>query len=209
MPKRDEAFMRQQRGRILDAALQCLQRKGLRATSIRDICKEVGLSVGAVYIHFENRDAIVEAVCRRVTEQTSGSAIVGSTAMEFIDNLTDIIIECHKNPSMSDLNHQLIADALSTKQMAELYAELMGISFDFMKKQLTRLRDSGEIEMPFDLDTTAVGLSSFLTGYGLRMYFEKPRPERTVKRELQDLIGRMIGVPEVTSQHRSRLQQAG
>lgn len=201
--------MQRQRGRILDAALQCLLRKGLRATSIRDICNEVGLSVGAVYIHFENRDAIVQAVCRRVTEQTSDSAVVADTATEFIDNLTDIIIECQKNPSMSDLNHQLIADALSTKQMAELYAELMGISFGFMKEQLKRFRDSGEIEMPFDLDTTVVGISSFLTGYGLRMYFEEPRPERTVRRHLKDLIAHMIGAPEVSSRGRRQLKQAG
>ena len=70
MPKRDEAFMEQQRERIIDAASRCFLSKGFRDTSIRDICEEANLSVGAIYVHFENRDALSSAVTDRITSQT-------------------------------------------------------------------------------------------------------------------------------------------
>ena len=208
MPKRDEAFMQQQRERILNGAYQCFLRKGFRSTSIRDICKEAGLSVGAVYIHFENREAIIEAVCKRVNQQTSESLMAGETAAEFIDNVADLISDGRKDPSLVNLNHQLLADAFTTDQMEELYSDLMNASFSMMKKHLKRFRDNGEIEMPFDLDTTAVGVASLLTGISLRMNFDDSRPENKSRRQIKKLVALMIGAPEVASRKRN-LRQAG
>jgi len=44
---------------ILDAALVLVRQKGFPKTSIRDICKAAGLSIGAFYHHFPSKDALM------------------------------------------------------------------------------------------------------------------------------------------------------
>lgn len=209
MPKRDKAFMKQQRERILDAAYVCFLREGFGETSIRDICEEVDLSIGAVYNHFKNRDAIIKAVCTRISKQTTDATPPDCTVDEFIDYITNVIVECHKDPSMTDLNNRLVAAAFSNELMAELYEELMEISFSWMKKHVKRFRDAKEIDMPFDLDTTVRGVSGVLTGISMRMYFEPPRPDKIVAKQMRSLIAHMIGAPAIASVQRKQMRRTG
>lgn len=56
--------MNAQRERIILAALGCIARKGVEGTSMADIWKEAGLSAGALYVHFRNKNDLV-AQCLR------------------------------------------------------------------------------------------------------------------------------------------------
>ena len=53
-----------QRERILDAARRIVMREGLAALSMRKIAEAIGYSPAALYIYFEGRDAIAEALGR-------------------------------------------------------------------------------------------------------------------------------------------------
>lgn len=61
MPKVSQAHMDARRSQILEAAVACFARSGIHGSSIADICKESGLSAGAIYGHFAGKQAIVEA----------------------------------------------------------------------------------------------------------------------------------------------------
>jgi AcrR family transcriptional regulator len=50
------------RGRILAAAASWFAEHGYAATSIRDIAREVGVTVGAIYVHFASKDRLLAAV---------------------------------------------------------------------------------------------------------------------------------------------------
>ena len=49
-------------GRILAAAAASFADHGYAATSIRDIAREVGVTVGAIYVHFASKDRLLAAV---------------------------------------------------------------------------------------------------------------------------------------------------
>ena len=55
-PKRDVT-----RRRLLDRALRLFQQRGVDATTMRDIAKAAGLSLGAAYYYFPSKDALVFA----------------------------------------------------------------------------------------------------------------------------------------------------
>ncbi len=59
MPKRDPDHMNAQRERIILAAIACIARKGVEGSSMADIWKEAGLSAGALYVHFKNKDDLI------------------------------------------------------------------------------------------------------------------------------------------------------
>jgi AcrR family transcriptional regulator len=69
MPKMSEKYLELRRSRILDAAVACFGRKGFHATTISDICREAGISHGAVYRYFPGKEKIIEATHRRDHEE--------------------------------------------------------------------------------------------------------------------------------------------
>lgn len=54
--------------RILDAGEQCIQRFGIRRTSMGEVARVGKLSRGSIYRHFKDKEALVEGVFRRRQE---------------------------------------------------------------------------------------------------------------------------------------------
>lgn len=54
--------MNKTKRRILETALQCFMEKGVEQSTIADIRKASGISVGSIYHHFGNKDGIVAAL---------------------------------------------------------------------------------------------------------------------------------------------------
>jgi AcrR family transcriptional regulator len=54
------------RDRIIDAALAVARRKGLAATTVRDVAAEMGSSSGLIHHYFETMDDVVAAAFERV-----------------------------------------------------------------------------------------------------------------------------------------------
>lgn len=49
------------RGRLVDAAVRLMLHKGFAATSVDEICGEAGMTKGAFFYHFENKEAVGRA----------------------------------------------------------------------------------------------------------------------------------------------------
>ena len=54
--------------RILDAGEQCIQRFGIRRTSMGEVARAGKLSRGSIYRHFGDKEALVEGIFRRGQE---------------------------------------------------------------------------------------------------------------------------------------------
>ncbi len=61
MPKVSESYLEAKRQQLLDAAITCFARNGFSETTIEDICREAGVSHGALYRHFKSKEDIIEA----------------------------------------------------------------------------------------------------------------------------------------------------
>ena len=72
MPKMTPAHLEARTNEILDAAEDCLVRKGLHQTTMHDICEESGLSPGAVYRYFKSKEDLIDAVAERRTAEEMG-----------------------------------------------------------------------------------------------------------------------------------------
>ena len=60
--------------RIIDAAEGCIRRFGLRRFSMGDVARAAGLSRGSVYNHFQDREALVDAVLERAADRFVASS---------------------------------------------------------------------------------------------------------------------------------------
>ncbi len=59
MPKRTDDYMSGRKQHIIDALARCVRRQGWNQTTIEDVAKESGLSIGAIYLHFANKRALL------------------------------------------------------------------------------------------------------------------------------------------------------
>ena len=68
---------------ILDAAEALFSEHGLEATSVLDVARQAGVSVGAVYHHFRDKKALFCALLDRLVEdtQTITKLAVGSNPL--------------------------------------------------------------------------------------------------------------------------------
>ena len=65
MPKLKPDTQRARREHILDAALTCFARGGFHATTMQAICREAGVSPGALYVYFDSKEALIAGLCER------------------------------------------------------------------------------------------------------------------------------------------------
>jgi AcrR family transcriptional regulator len=62
------------RRQIVDAACRCFAAKGVHRTRISDVQQESGLSAGAVYAYFPNKDELIRAAAAQVMASVADAA---------------------------------------------------------------------------------------------------------------------------------------
>jgi AcrR family transcriptional regulator len=67
MPKTSAAAKEARQEQILNAAVRCFARKGYYATTVEDLVAETGLSRGALYLYFPNKEVLYLALSDRWT----------------------------------------------------------------------------------------------------------------------------------------------
>lgn len=97
MPRITAAREHEVRERIISAAVRVFSDKGFHSSTIADVCRESGLSVGAIYTYFPSKDALFRQSCdliaaRGLEELAERLAGAGSTA-ERMAVAVDLFIE--------------------------------------------------------------------------------------------------------------------
>jgi AcrR family transcriptional regulator len=69
MPKLSDQAITERKDNIEDSARELFIRQGFHATSMRDIAKRAGVSLGNLYNYYETKDAIFESIIERYQGQ--------------------------------------------------------------------------------------------------------------------------------------------
>ena len=151
--------MHEQRERILDAALDCLIKKGLYETSLTDICRQGQLSVGAIYIHFSSKDEILHAVADRQLDRVRGEPFP-ETWEEWRASFRDYMCWYGKQGghARARLAVQLVAEAYASDTMRKLQQRYIDAHREFLNKMLQRLKQRGQIALPLGLERTVTAI---------------------------------------------------
>ena len=90
--QRDEKSERSRR-LVLDAALKLFSTRGYRGTSVREIAEKAGVSIGNLYHHFPDKEAIFRTLLDEYREMTDSPKFplrLALTTGSFPDNLEEI-----------------------------------------------------------------------------------------------------------------------
>ena len=116
------------RERILVAAERCIERHGIRKTTMDDVASEIGLSRPSVYRHFADRDDLLVELIMRHTRAINDRA---HKAISRQSSLSDQIVEGVLN----------VADAARRDPLTRFAVDTDGSSLS------QRMRSSGMLEL--------------------------------------------------------------
>jgi AcrR family transcriptional regulator len=117
-PERAEA----RRQQILAAAARCFSERGFHATTMRAICREAGLSAGAVYTWFPSKTAIIEALGQLGLERNrSARAGLGNGAdpRAALDAYLEYQQQVLDDPARVSIQAHLLAEAARGTEAGE------------------------------------------------------------------------------------------
>ncbi len=79
----------ERRGEIIEATLQLLGQYGIEGTTVTRIAQAVGITPGALYRHFDSRDALIDEANRAASERST-SWIDGATEPDVLRRLEEL-----------------------------------------------------------------------------------------------------------------------
>ena len=170
--KGHDARGEQTRDRIVVVAANLFYRKGYTATSIADISSALGATKGALYHHFESKEAIFLAVVDRI--KATWRNVVAREVVSTRDSLErlQILLERQAKFLESDETFCLVLNGLMYEMdgvnedflgvLQEVYAELAR----FIEQIIVHGQKSGQIRTDLDPGLTALAIVGMMRGTG-------------------------------------------
>jgi AcrR family transcriptional regulator len=180
-PKPREIQSELTKQKILDAAIQLFSRKGFRSTSLSDLVQATGLTKGALYHHFKNKDSLFYAVLENLRflwrERVFRDMLEKQSALERLETLFDNharLIEERETfclvlsslvMEMDNVNAEFM-DALR-----EIFADLTAL----IQRIIEKGQESGEIRGDLDPRLLALNLVGMMEGNSIPWILNRGR----------------------------------
>lgn len=146
MPRLDEATQAARRDNILDAAETCFVRDGFHRTSMHDICREAGVSPGALYIYFTSKEALIAGLCAREQMELAADLDAVEEAPDLLAAMRSLAdAHCLQSHAKCRLRIDMTAEALRNPAIAEIVTSIDAFVLERFEALLTRARDAGRI----------------------------------------------------------------
>ncbi|MBS0400141.1 MAG: helix-turn-helix transcriptional regulator, partial [Proteobacteria bacterium] len=155
MPKRDNAYMEIQREAIARATLAVLIRKGVRETTLRNICSEAGISIGTLYIHFKTKEEAVVAACQLDSSEVDTEPLP-PTWTEYLQEFSfgDLREVGSRSSKRMRLSLQFVAELSQMQQNPKGLSDIYDSVWRRYSAALQGLKQRREITLPLGLDHT-------------------------------------------------------
>jgi AcrR family transcriptional regulator len=157
------------RQRILKAARQVFVEKGLDRASIDDVVAACGLSVGAIYNYFPNKDELIRASIEAAFREESAAVLADTQAGGSVSEMLDRAVRGWWKYTMeAPGGPAFLAEAWAEVSRRPLIRELMARRFErgltVISVLLRECVDRGELPADLDVDTVARTFASLLDG---------------------------------------------
>ena len=158
MPKRWERRKEARPAEIVAAALQLFSDRGFAATRLEDVATVAGVSKGTVYLYFESKEQLFEAVVREAITPNIARAealvdgFEGPTP-DLLRGLFAFVGDVLETP-LTGVMKLIVSESGNFPQLARMYADLvLRRAFALMRRVLERGVSRGEFR-PMDLHAT-------------------------------------------------------
>lgn len=173
MARRTKQEALETRSQIIDAAELCFFKQGVSHTSLADIAKRAGVTRGAIYWHFDNKDEVVDALLLRARspiqhlEEASRDIDEPDPLRRLHALLAEIFRQTERDPSTRRINEIIFHKCEYTDRMGDLreyMRELRRQSLDKLESALHNAVARKQLPERLDVDMAARSLQAQLIG---------------------------------------------
>jgi AcrR family transcriptional regulator len=174
VPRVSEDHLTARREQILVAARTCFLRNGIHSTTMQDLIREAGLSVGAVYRYFKSKNEIINAIATSVAGglavlleeiATTQPPLALPEALSRVLDLLDVQLGPDGN---FPLALQIWAEATLDPAIGEIVRERYVVMRDTFETIARNAMTSGELPADADPAAVATALFGMMPGYALQ-----------------------------------------
>ncbi|WP_229076645.1 TetR/AcrR family transcriptional regulator [Actinoplanes sp. DH11] len=174
MPRVSEAHLAARRQQILDAAVRCFVRKGFHQSSMQDVIKEAGLSVGAFYRYFKSKNELITAIAgAKISEVTSVlDDLLAADPMPPVTEIVDRVLELVDRSVAEDgpvrIAVQVWGEAVHDPEVGALVAEIYGRVRSRAVQVAEHAQVAGQLDPRADPEGVGAALFGLIQGYILQ-----------------------------------------
>ena len=123
MPKLSDEQTAQRRSRILDAAERCFSRDGFHGSTMQAICREAGISAGALYVYFASKEALIEGLTSRDRDEILAQFAQASGEGDFLGavgalhSVLAVEVRDPREGELPDVGHLALVDPETGEQV--------------------------------------------------------------------------------------------
>lgn len=167
MPRLKPATQALRRDHILDVAEKLFAVTGFHRTTMHDICRDAHISPGALYVHFDSKEALIEGLCERDRTQLSERLETLTAAPDFLTALRTLgthyfVAEpAHKRLFVAEM----AVESTRNPRIATIYRASDAFCLQSFERLFANLTASGRIAP--GLDPASVARVFHLVGEGL------------------------------------------
>jgi AcrR family transcriptional regulator len=166
MPKLKPDTQRARREHILDAAEQCFGRDGFHRTTMHDICREAGVSPGALYVYFDSKEALIAGIAERDRAEFAERFDQLAGAPDFLQALKSLgeryFIE---EPALSHrMCFEIGLESTRNGRVGEIFQRVDRYVLECFEKLFRRMQAEGRIAPTLDIPVVAKAFMAIADG---------------------------------------------
>jgi AcrR family transcriptional regulator len=192
MPKIFLKYKEEARKVIIDAAITVAIRDGYQTMTIEDVAKEVGVTKGALYGYFQNKEEIMSEVLieisKKIEENLTLSHVEGSFDA-ILDQLSDRIL----NDPYVSLISELMSISGRDPAIRPMVSKMMDRTIQFIENGLQTLQEQKCIPGTLDLHAAAIVTEALSRGMFTKLSITQ-EPEE-IRKLWQSAMKKLLGLP--------------
>ena len=180
MPKISQAKRDARQQQILDAALACFSENGFHQTGMADIVRRSGLSHGAVYLYFQSKDDLIEALAvDRHRQEALLNAVAGhaENPLQGLRALVRGYAQALTDPGGEPMRRVGVngwAEALRNERVRASVIEGIDIPRSVITAFVERAQSDGLLSGDLSADAIARTLIATFQGFVLQAVWKQP-----------------------------------
>jgi AcrR family transcriptional regulator len=198
VPKVDQQHLDARRRQIIDAAIVCFARDGFHRATMRDVCREAGLSLGAVYRYFAGKDEIIEAIADERHAREAGFIEHAEEAAEGVEALRALGRDFFSSLADPDerrrrvLGVQVWAEALRNPAVHRLVMRGTGRQLEEVAKLVREAQERGELAPQLDPEGVARVMTALFQGFVLQQAWDERADVATYLETVEAMVDALL-----------------
>jgi AcrR family transcriptional regulator len=171
VPRVSEAHLAARREQIIAAATRCFTRNGFHQTSMQDVIKEAGLSVGAFYRYFSSKAELIKAIAEEkvvLIITTIDHLLLQEPVPPLLTVFDEVLVQIDGNldeGGPARIAVQVWGEAVHDPVFAELVSNIYGQIRRSAVALAARARDAGQLAPWADPSAAGAAIFGLIQGY--------------------------------------------